>query len=68
MEKNNFQKGEGFVIRVQGAVVDVKFNNETPSIYEALNITMKNGSKLVLETMYQMDNFEIRTIELDSTD
>ena len=68
MEKNNFQKGEGFVIRVQGAVVDVKFNNETPGIYEALNITMKNGSKLVLETMFQMDNFEIRTIALGSTD
>ncbi|MBR4633010.1 MAG: F0F1 ATP synthase subunit beta, partial [Elusimicrobia bacterium] len=66
MEKIN--KGEGFVIRVQGAVVDVRFNNETPEVYEALNITMKNGSKLVLETMFQMDNFEVRTIALGSTD
>ncbi|WP_413854275.1 F0F1 ATP synthase subunit beta [Candidatus Ruminimicrobium bovinum] len=68
MEKENFQKGEGFVIRVQGAVVDVRFKNETPEVYEALNITMKNGSKLVLETMFQMDNFEVRTIALGSTD
>ena len=60
MEKIN--KGEGFVIRVQGAVVDVRFNEETPEVYEALNITMKNGSILVLETMFQMDNFEVRTI------
>ena len=44
MEKIN--KGEGFVIRVQGAVVDVRFNNETPEVYEALNITMKNGPNL----------------------
>ena len=29
---------------------------------------MKNGSKLVLETMFQMDNFEVRTIALGSTD
>ena len=68
MEKNSFQKGEGFVIRVQGAIVDVKFNDETPDIYEALNITMKDGSTLVLETMFQMDNFENRTIALGSTD
>ena len=68
MEKEIFQKGEGFVIRVQGAVVDVRFKEETPEIYEALNITMKNGSKLVLETMFQMDNFEVRTIALGSTD
>ena len=68
MEKENFQKGEGFVIRVQGAVVDVRFKNEMPDIYEALNIKMKNGSKLVLETMFQMDNFEVRTIALGSTD
>ncbi len=68
MEKEKINKGEGFVIRVQGAVVDVRFNNETPEVYEALNITMKNGSKLVLETMFQMDNFEVRTIALGSTD
>lgn len=68
MSRENFQKGEGFIIRVQGAVVDVKFNNETPNVYEALNITMKNGSILVLETMFQMDNFEVRTIALGSTD
>ena len=68
MEKNSFQKGEGFVIRVQGAIVDVKFNDEAPDIYEALNITMKDGSTLVLETMFQMDNFENRTIALGSTD
>lgn len=68
MEKDNLKKGEGFVIRVQGAVVDVRFKNETPDVYEALNIELKNGSVLVLETMFQMDNFEVRTIALGSTD
>ncbi len=68
MEKEKFNKGEGFVIRVQGAVVDVRFKDETPDIYEALNIELKGGSVLVLETMSQMDNFEVRTIALGSTD
>ena len=68
MEKDNLKKGEGFVIRVQGAVVDVRFKNETPDVYEALNIELKDGSVLVFETMFQMDNFEVRTIALGSTD
>ena len=68
MEKDNLKKGEGFVIRVQGAVVDVRFKNETPDVYEALNVELKDGSVLVLETMFQMDNFEVRTIALGSTD
>ncbi len=68
MEKDNLKKGEGVVIRVQGAVVDVRFKNEAPGVYEALNIELKDGSVLVLETMFQMDNFEVRTIALGSTD
>lgn len=68
MVKDNFKKGEGFVIRVQGPVVDLRFKDETPDIYEALTLVNKDGSKLVLETMFQMDNFEVRTIALGSTD
>jgi len=68
MEKNVLKKGEGFVIRVQGPIVDLRFKDETPEIYEALNLKTNNGAKLVLETMFQMDNFEVRTIALGSTD
>lgn len=66
--ENNIRKNEGFVIRIQGPVVDVKFQNETPDVYEALHIESANGTKLVLETMFQLDNFEIRAIALGSTD
>lgn len=66
--ENNIRKNEGFVIRIQGPVVDVKFQNETPDVYEALHIENANGTKLVLETMFQLDNFEIRAIALGSTD
>ncbi|MDD5020862.1 MAG: F0F1 ATP synthase subunit beta [Endomicrobiaceae bacterium] len=66
--ENKIRKGEGFVIRIQGPVVDVKFVDETPDVYEALYVESKEGSKLVLETMFQLDNFEVRTIALGSTD
>ncbi len=66
--ENNIKKNEGFVIRIQGPVVDVKFKNETPDIYEALHVENNDGSKLVLETMFQLDNFEVRAIALGSTD
>jgi len=66
--ENNIKKNEGFVIRIQGPVVDVKFKNETPDIYEALHVENKDGSRLVLETMFQLDNFEVRAIALGSTD
>lgn len=66
--ENTMKKGVGFVIRIQGPVVDVKFIDETPDIYEALHLEGKDGSKLVLETMFQLDNFEVRTIALGSTD
>jgi len=43
MVKDNFKKGEGFVIRVQGPVVDLRFQDETPDIYEALTLVNKDG-------------------------
>jgi F-type H+-transporting ATPase subunit beta len=58
---------QGVVIRVQGSVVDLKFNGSSPEIYEALILKMPNGNDLVLETMFGIDNFEVRTIAMGST-
>ncbi|MGA2090544.1 MAG: F0F1 ATP synthase subunit beta [Endomicrobiales bacterium] len=60
-------KGEGTVIRVQGAIVDVRFTDEVPGIYEALTIDMPGGEKLTLETEFQFENFEVRALALGST-
>ena len=68
MDNNEMQNAQGTVIRVQGAVVDVKFESSVPEVYEALNITMPDGSNLVLETMFEMENSEVRTIALGATD
>ncbi|MCL1972818.1 MAG: F0F1 ATP synthase subunit beta [Endomicrobia bacterium] len=63
------QKNEyGTVIRVQGAVVDFKFDEKVPEVFEALTMKMPDGSDLVFETMFEMDNSEVRTIAMGSTD
>src|SRR5664279_164866 len=67
MSENMAGKGEGTVIRVQGAIVDVRFTGEVPGTYEALTIDVDGGGELVLETEFQFENFEVRTLALGST-
>ncbi|MDR2772017.1 MAG: F0F1 ATP synthase subunit beta [Elusimicrobiota bacterium] len=66
--ENNEKSQYGTVIRVQGAVVDLRFEGEVPEIYEALVLKMPGGSDLTLETMFEMENSEVRTVAMGSTD
>jgi F-type H+-transporting ATPase subunit beta len=59
---------QGVVIRVQGAVVDFRFEGAMPEVYEALLVKMPVGSDLILETMFEMDNSEVRAVAMGSTD
>src|SRR3989344_6180973 len=59
---------DGIIVRVQGPVVDVYFENEVPSIYEALVITMPDKSKLTLEVQFETGDHEVRTLAFGSTD
>ncbi|BAG13947.1 ATP synthase subunit beta 2 [Endomicrobiia bacterium] len=68
MENKENVSVQGAVIRVQGAVVDFKFEDAVPEVYEALILKMPGGSDLILETMFEMDNSEVRTIAMGSTD
>ncbi|MDR2066275.1 MAG: F0F1 ATP synthase subunit beta [Endomicrobium sp.] len=58
----------GTVIRVQGAVVDFRFEGTVPEVYEALVMKMPDGTNLTLETMFEMENSEVRTIAMGTTD
>lgn len=58
---------KGKVIQVIGAVVDVRFPNKLPSIYNALT-TIINDNKVVLETQQQIGNNTVRCVAMDSTD
>jgi F-type H+-transporting ATPase subunit beta len=68
MESMGNTNVDGIVIRVRGAVVDLKFIDTVPEVYEALILKMPDGSDLILETMFEMNNSEIRTIAMGSTD
>jgi len=57
----------GEVTQVISAVVDVRFEGELPAILNALECKI-GDRKLVLEVAQQIDNNQIRTIAMDSTD
>jgi F-type H+-transporting ATPase subunit beta len=57
----------GTVTQIMGAVVDVKFDGELPSILNALNVT-NQGKNLVLEVAQHLGENTVRTIAMDTTD
>ncbi|MCH8012434.1 MAG: F0F1 ATP synthase subunit beta [Candidatus Marinimicrobia bacterium] len=60
---------EGKVAQIMGAVVDVIFEDGSlPEIYNALEITRNDGSKLVLEVALHIGDAMVRTVAMDSTD
>ncbi|MEM9422917.1 MAG: F0F1 ATP synthase subunit beta, partial [Pseudomonadota bacterium] len=58
---------EGRVAQVIGAVVDVEFDDQLPSILNALE-TDNNGNRLVLEVAQHLGQNTVRTIAMDSTE
>jgi len=58
---------QGKVVQIMGAVVDVKFENQLPSILDALEIE-QDGSKLVLEVAQHLGENTVRTIAMDKTE
>ena len=60
----------GKISQIIGAVVDVSFENEEdlPNIYDALEVTKEDGSKIVLECQQDIGESTVRTIAMDSTD
>ncbi len=63
-------KSVGRIAQIIGPVIDVVFDNEKdlPSLYDALEITRKNGDKLIIEAQQSIGENMIRAIAMDSTD
>ncbi|HVZ67725.1 MAG TPA: F0F1 ATP synthase subunit beta [Patescibacteria group bacterium] len=62
------KNSEGQIIRIQGPIVDVVYEEQVPEIYEALEINLPQGGNLILETEFELGNGEVRTLALGSTD
>ena len=61
----------GKVSQIIGPVVDVVFDNnenELPNIYDSLEITRSNGSKLILECQQHIGEDTVRAIAMETTD
>ncbi len=66
--KKNTNKKEGFIVRVQGPVIDVYFPNELPDIHEALTIALPDKKELVLEVQFATGDREVKTLAFGPTD
>ena len=57
----------GTITQVIGAVVDVRFDGELPSILNALHVD-NAGRTLVLEVAQHLGENTVRTVAMDTTD
>jgi F-type H+-transporting ATPase subunit beta len=64
MNKNN----NGVIIRVQGPVIDVRFDGKTPSINESLVVETKDKKELILEVAFIIGDSEVRALALGPTE
>ncbi len=59
---------KGKISQIIGVVIDVKFDDQLPEIFNALEITKSNGEKLVLEVQQHRGGNIVRTIAMSTTD
>ncbi len=59
---------KGKVTQVIGVVVDVQFPAELPAIYNALEVEMGKGVKIVLEVQQHLGAQTVRTVAMGSVD
>ena len=59
---------KGKITQIIGPVVDVRFEESLPSIYNALYIENAEGKRIVLEVNQHVGLNEVRTIAMSSTD
>ncbi|MFZ0692594.1 MAG: F0F1 ATP synthase subunit beta [Alphaproteobacteria bacterium] len=57
----------GTITQIMGAVIDVHFEGELPSILNALHVD-NNGKLLVLEVAQHLGESTVRTVAMDTTD
>ena len=61
-------KNLGKIVQVIGPVVDVEFGDKLPRIHDALEISLKDGKKLVLEVHQHLGGGKVRAVAMGSTD
>ncbi|MCI8490245.1 MAG: F0F1 ATP synthase subunit beta [Lachnospiraceae bacterium] len=63
------EKNIGKITQIIGAVLDIKFSEgNLPEINDAINVTMNDGKKLVVEVSQHLGDDTVRCIAMGSTD
>lgn len=60
-------KNIGKIIQIIGAVIDIRFERELPSLYNAIEVDFEE-EKIVLEVMQHLGDHTVRCISMHSTD
>ncbi|MCL5970750.1 MAG: F0F1 ATP synthase subunit beta [Patescibacteria group bacterium] len=68
MNNKNNKNSDGIIVRVQGPVVDVYFENDLPAIYEELIIELSNKENLALEVQFLTGDHEVKALAFGPTD
>ena len=62
---------KGTVVQVIGAVIDVRFPDEVPAIYNAVKVTIGEGEdarEVICEVQQHLGDDKVRAVAMDSTD
>ncbi|NLM60807.1 MAG: F0F1 ATP synthase subunit beta, partial [Clostridiales bacterium] len=60
-------QNKGRITQIIGAVIDVRFEDELPSLYNAVEV-QHEGEKIVLEVMQHLGDHTVRCISMHPTD
>lgn len=67
MKKTTQQSNIGTISQVIGPVVDVKFSEQVPAIYNGLEVQL-NSQTITLEVQQQLPGNTVRTVSMSATD
>lgn len=62
------EQNKGTLVQIIGAVLDIKFDENLPEIYNALEIFFDNGKRLVAEVQQHLGNNVVRAVAMSGTE
>ena len=62
------EQNKGTVVQIIGAVLDIKFEEQLPGIYNALEMFVDDGRRLVAEVQQHLGNNVVRAVAMSGTD
>lgn len=58
----------GTILEIKGVVLDLRFPDALPAIYNAVEIKRPDGTTLIAEVQQHLGDNKVRAVALDTTD